>query len=96
MLLDLSPAAAQSVAEICKALASDDIEQSRRAAHVLNGCASTFGAVRLAALACEIELELPSIDAMRLLMPILLETLDLTAASLVEVAKDGTAVGTEQ
>jgi HPt (histidine-containing phosphotransfer) domain-containing protein len=93
MLSDLPPAAAESLAAIAHALATDDIEQARRAAHTLKGCAGTFGAARLAALACEIELELPSIEAMRQRMPALVETLDLTATSLKQVAREGIAGG---
>jgi HPt (histidine-containing phosphotransfer) domain-containing protein len=96
MLLDLPPAAEKAVAAITSALASDDIAQARRAAHILKGCAGTFGAAGLASLACEIELELPSIEAMLQRMPALIETLALTTASLAQVATRGIAGGCER
>jgi HPt (histidine-containing phosphotransfer) domain-containing protein len=89
MLSDLPPAATKSVEAIAGALAGGDIEEARRAAHVLKGCAGTFGASRLAAVACDFELELPSLETMRQRMPALIETLDLTATSLLQVAQDG-------
>jgi HPt (histidine-containing phosphotransfer) domain-containing protein len=82
MLSDLAPAATTSIAAIAAALAGNDIGQARREAHVLKGCAGTFGASRLAAVAREIELELPSLEAMRQRMSVLTETLDLTVAAL--------------
>jgi HPt (histidine-containing phosphotransfer) domain-containing protein len=90
MLSDLPPTAATSLAAIADALGCEDIAEARRAAHTLKGCASTFGASGLATIAREIELDLPSIEAMRQRMPALVETLALTAAALRRVA-GGTA-----
>ena len=86
MLSELPPAAANSLAAIADALTASDIVQARRSAHILKGCAGTFGAARLAAIACEIELELTAIEAMRQRMPALIEALDRTTAALRRVA----------
>ncbi|KIZ47551.1 MULTISPECIES: Hpt domain-containing protein [Rhodopseudomonas] len=86
MLAALPPAAAQSLAAISVALDSNDVAQAKRAAHLLKGCASTFGASGLAAIAREIELELPSIETIQHRMPALIETLDRTTAALKGVA----------
>jgi HPt (histidine-containing phosphotransfer) domain-containing protein len=89
MLSELSPAAAKSCNAIAEALMADDIDQARKAAHILKGCVSTFGAWRLAMIAAEIELELTTIDAMRDYMPILIETLNQTEAALTQAAGGG-------
>jgi len=86
MLSDLPPAAETLLATIADALRSNDIDQARRTAHLLKGCAGTFGAAGLAAIAREIETELPSIEAIRQHMPALIATLARTAAGLSRVA----------
>lgn len=82
MFAELPQAARQSLKAIETALGQDDLDQVRRAAHVLKGVASSFGAVRLSSIAREIELELPSIDSVMKCVPLLVETVERTAAAL--------------
>jgi HPt (histidine-containing phosphotransfer) domain-containing protein len=89
MLAEFPPAAAISLAAIEVALASDDFDQARQSAHVLKGCASTFGAARVAEAAREIELECKSIESIRRRLPVLIEALDQTATALSGVAYGG-------
>ena len=86
MLAELSPQALLSLETIETALAADDLDQSRRAAHVLKGFASSFGAARLAAIARDIELVCPSVTAIRRCMPALVATIEATAAAIGELA----------
>lgn len=85
MLAELPRHAARSCEAIEAALASDDFEQACRAAHVLKGVASSFGAARLAAIARQMELESPSVAALRRHMPVLAEITRSTAAALGEL-----------
>jgi HPt (histidine-containing phosphotransfer) domain-containing protein len=86
MLAELPPQALLSLETIEAALAADDLDQSRRAAHVLKGFASSFGAARLAAIARDIELVCPSVTGMRQCMPELVATIEATAAAIGELA----------
>jgi len=85
MLAELPRHALRSFEAIKAALASDDFEQACRAAHVIKGVASSFGAARLAAIAREMELESSSLAALRGHMPTLAETIQSTAAALGEL-----------
>lgn len=55
MLSELPDAAREAIGRIRNAVASGDAGEARRAAHVLKGVASSFGAARLGALASELE-----------------------------------------
>jgi len=90
MLLDLPPAARKSLDEIVDAVGAGDIDQARRSAHALRGCAGSFGAARLASLAAEIELESPSVAAMHRRLPALTECLRQTAMALADVSQGAT------
>jgi HPt (histidine-containing phosphotransfer) domain-containing protein len=72
-------------------VAADDLDRARATAHNLKGCASSFGVAQVADLAREIELDLSSIEAMRLRLPALAESLNTTAAALAECS--GAATG---
>jgi HPt (histidine-containing phosphotransfer) domain-containing protein len=85
MLAELPQHALQSLDAIKAALAADDRDQTRRAAHVLKGFAGSFGAARLAAVARDMELECPSVKALRQCMPALVETIEATAAAIDEL-----------
>jgi hypothetical protein len=64
------------------ALEAEDLPQIRRAAHVLQGLSSSFGATRLSSIAREIELKLTSIATVAQHMPMLIDTIDQTIAAL--------------
>jgi HPt (histidine-containing phosphotransfer) domain-containing protein len=81
MLSELPEAARQAIDAIETSVAANDLDQARRSAHVLKGVASSFGAARLAAIAREIELELPSIASVATCVPWLIETVEQTAAA---------------
>ncbi len=81
MLSELPEAARQAIDAIETSVAANDLDQARRSAHVLKGVASSFGAARLAAIAREIELELPSIECIATCVPWLIETVEQTAAA---------------
>jgi HPt (histidine-containing phosphotransfer) domain-containing protein len=87
MLSELPPTAKKSVDEIIDAVNGGDIDEARRSAHTLKGCAGSFGAARLASLAAEIELELASIEAMHRRIPALADCLRQTALALVDAAQ---------
>jgi len=82
MFADLPEAAQRSLAAIEVAVEANDLEQAKRAAHVLKGVAGSFGAARLALIAREIELELPSVASIAQTIPVLMAALNDTAASL--------------
>jgi len=84
MLSELPQAALQAIGSIESAVHANDLDEARRAAHVLKGVASSFGAARLAAMAREIELEMPTIDHMANCVPDLIETVNRTAAAFGE------------
>jgi len=85
MLSELPAAAAGSFGAIKQALESGDLEEARRAAHVLKGFSSSLGAVRLAAIACDIELKLETIAAVAACMPLLTATIDATVEELSSI-----------
>lgn len=87
MLLDLPPAAEKSLDDIKSALQVGDLTLARRFAHTLKGCAGSFGAARLAAIAAEVELNSPSVEIMHRRIPSLEACLELTAAALADVAQ---------
>jgi HPt (histidine-containing phosphotransfer) domain-containing protein len=85
MLSELPQHALQSKTAIEAALAANDLDQARRAAHVLKGFASSFGAARLAAVARDMELEIPSVTELRQCMPTLVGIIEATTAGLDEL-----------
>jgi len=82
MLSELPTTANQALEAIETAVGSAEFEEARRAAHILKGAASSFGAARLAEVARKIELELPSIADIGRIMPLLVETIAKTTAAL--------------
>ena len=78
--LPLAARVAREASEV--AVGSKQLEEARRAAHALKGAASSFGAARLAEIARRIELELPSIEVVDGIMPLLIETIAKTTAAL--------------
>lgn len=82
MLSELPVTAREALEAIETAVGSAELDEARRAAHVLKGAASSFGAARLAELARKIELELPSIADIGRVMPLLVETIAETTAAL--------------
>jgi HPt (histidine-containing phosphotransfer) domain-containing protein len=89
MLSEFPSAAAKLLAAIEVALASDNVDLARRAAHILKGCAGTFGAARVVEVAREIELECLSIESMRQRVPVLVDALNQTAAALPGMSHHG-------
>jgi len=81
MLSELPQAAMQAIDSIEVAVQSNNIDDARRSAHVLKGVASSFGAARLAAMACEVELEMATIDRIAKCLPDLIEAVERTAAA---------------
>jgi HPt (histidine-containing phosphotransfer) domain-containing protein len=82
MLLELPAAAGQSLAAIQAALDAGDIDQTRKAAHVLKGFSSSLGAARLSSVARSIELELDSVAAIAASMALLAATIEATISEL--------------
>lgn len=62
MMAELPSASGAAIKAIGIAASSGNLADVQRAAHVLKGVASSFGAARLAGLAREIELQLRGID----------------------------------
>jgi HPt (histidine-containing phosphotransfer) domain-containing protein len=87
MLSELPSAARQAFHEIRTALGSNDLEEIRRLAHALKGSASSFGAARLAAIACEFELESTSIASVAQRIPALADALEETLAALPDIER---------
>lgn len=86
MLLQFPSAAAEAFNNVATAFRSNELEEVRHLAHTLKGLASSFGAGRLAAIACEFELEAASIASMMQLMPALTDAIDATLAALPDIA----------
>jgi len=86
MLLQFPDAAAEAFNNIATASRSKDLEEVRHLAHALKGLAASFGAGRLAAIACEFELEAASIAAVMQRMPALTDAIDATLAALPDIA----------
>jgi len=78
----LPAAASGSVDAINAALGAGDLEEARKAAHVLKGFSSSLGAARIAAFAREIELEIETITAISERVPLLVVTIDATVEEL--------------
>lgn len=87
MLSELAGTAEHAFRDITAALASNDLEDVRRLAHAFKGVASSFGAARLAAIACEFELEAPSIASVVQRMPALADAIEETVAALPDVER---------
>lgn len=87
MLSELPLAARHALEAIEAAVGSAELGEVRRAAHVLKGAASSFGAARLAEIARKIELELPSIEDVHGIMPLLVEIIAKTTAALPPEAR---------
>ena len=63
LLADLSSESNKLLSEIQDALAAGDLETARKAAHGLKGMAGNFCATRVAAIAKEIETQVPTLEA---------------------------------
>jgi len=81
MLSELPQTAMQAIDAIEQAVKTNDLDGARRAAHVLKGVASSFGAARLAEMAREIELDMATIDRVAACVPELIATVERTAAA---------------
>jgi HPt (histidine-containing phosphotransfer) domain-containing protein len=91
MLSELPDAAREAIDRIRNAVASGDAGEARRAAHVLKGVATSFGAARLGALACELEHPTSSIALMAQAVATLDDLVVETAAALaLTVGETGT------
>jgi histidine phosphotransfer protein HptB len=88
MLSELPLAARQAHAAIEQAVGSQNLGEARRAAHLLKGTSSSFGAARLAEVARRIEFESSSISDVERVMPLLVETIEKTTAALPIEARD--------
>jgi len=88
MFAELPQHAGQAQDAIGAALAVDDLDQARRAAHVLKGFAGSLGAGRLAAIARMIELDAPSLIAARQYLPALAAAIEATTVRLGEFKTD--------
>lgn len=86
MLAQLPESAAESLGVIRSAVAAGDIDGARKAAHVLKGFSSSFGAARLSSVAREIELEMATISAVAECLPVLIRTIDATVAAIPHAA----------
>ncbi|MGJ5181943.1 Hpt domain-containing protein [Bradyrhizobium oligotrophicum] len=87
MLAQLPAAAADAMTAIRAALAADDLQQARKAAHVLKGFSSSFGAARLAAIAREIEQDLATTAEVTSHLPVLTEAIGATTAALTRMVE---------
>ena len=75
---DFPTAACAGLASVEIAVLQGDLDQAKRAAHAMKGVASSFGAERLASIACCIELEAESIAGLVPLMTMLGDTIEAT------------------
>ena len=82
MFAELPPAIAREREQIERAVAARDERAMRAAAHTLKGVANSFGAARLAALAKELEIDVDSIEAAVLSLPLLLDAIAQTNSAL--------------
>jgi histidine phosphotransfer protein HptB len=87
MLSELPDAAKEAIDKIRSAVTSDDAAAARRAAHVLKGVASSFGAARLGALASELEHPTSSIASIAQGVVILDDLVVETAAALASAGE---------
>lgn len=79
---DLPASARASRDQIEKAVCEQDMDAARKAAHVLKGVASSFGAMRLAEVARVIELDLPTPTDAGSFLGVLTGTVDDTISAL--------------
>lgn len=79
---DLPASARASRDLIERAVGEQDMDAARKAAHVLKGVASSFGAMRLAEVARVIELDLPTAAAAGPFLGVLKGTVDDTVSAL--------------
>jgi histidine phosphotransfer protein HptB len=86
MLLQLPQAAMDSLGAIQAALEAGDLDEARKAAHVLKGFSGSLGAARLSSVAREIELDLGTIAAVANRMPLLSATIQATISGLSRYA----------
>ena len=89
MLSELPDAAREAIDRIRSAVEAGDADDARRAAHVLKGVASSFGAGRLAALACELEHPTSLIASIAEAVPVLDDLLVETSAALALIGGAG-------
>jgi HPt (histidine-containing phosphotransfer) domain-containing protein len=89
MLAELPGAAGDAIDRIRAAALSGDIQEARRAAHVLKGVASSFGAARLAAVASELEHPTSSIGSISQAIAVLDNLIVETSAALALVGEAG-------
>ena len=76
---------AKCLYEIKNALSQGDLEGARRFAHRLKGAAGNFGAKRLEALACGLELEAETLEAAGSCLPALDEAFEQTRRALAAI-----------
>lgn len=94
MLAELPDAARQALDAIRAAVVSDDLAVARHAAHTLKGVASSFGAARLAAVACELEHPTSSIASISQDVAVLDELIVETSAALALIGGSAAAEAT--
>jgi histidine phosphotransfer protein HptB len=82
MLLQLPQAAMDSFKAIQAGIDAGDIEEARKAAHVLKGFSGSLGAARLASVARQIELDFETLASVAKLMPLLSATIEATISDL--------------
>ena len=68
-----------------KAIGVADLDQARKAAHILKGVASSFGAPRLSSVARALELRVSTIAEAGEYLPVLGEVLEQTLRAFYEV-----------
>lgn len=81
MFAELPATVERAAAAIRHAVEAGDLEQARRAAHVLKGVASSFGAAGIAALALEFEQE-SSLDSIAVGLPAMAEVIGRTTLAI--------------
>ena len=86
MLLQLPQAARHSFNAIQAALDAGDLDEARKAAHVLKGFSGSLGAARLSSVAREIELDLDTLASVANRMPLLSATIEATISDLSRYA----------
>jgi HPt (histidine-containing phosphotransfer) domain-containing protein len=86
MLRQLPQAVADSFRSIQVALDAGNLDEARRAAHVLKGFSGSLGAARLASVARGIELELETLASIADHMPLLSATIEATISDLSNYA----------
>jgi len=81
-MAEFSNEGARLLREIGAGIANGDLDAARRSAHALRGMASNLGALRLAAIARELELRAPSLEAVSARVGELSEALRMTEDQL--------------